>query len=260
MTVTVSGRILRANGEPVRLQGAGKSLVGTMLVGTDIPCELHIEEETFSVTLETDTDGSFADTLKFGALATSAVEVALLPYVLHDGEGARIQVERCATADGRVRSVPGGWIVSTDPMPPLDAVRELLASNQYLRNAVRDFNNALLDAMNAPVFLYRTFESSARAIVNHEGQLQERDWRRFREATLTLREDIEATQRLSEQHRHGYLAGFTPQEHLEMMSDARSALLRTIRFLLEMPVTPADDDQTFPSESGPPARRRTVKG
>jgi hypothetical protein len=197
---------------------------------------------TFSVTLETDTDGSFADTFKFGALARSAVEVALLPYVLHDGGGARIQVEQCAIDDGRVRSMPGGWIVSTDPVPPVDAVRELLASNQYLRNAVRDFNNALLDASNAPVFLYRAFESAARAIGNHDGQLQERDWCRFREATLTSREEIEVTQRLSEQHRHGYLAGFTPQEHLEMMSDTRSVLLRAIRFLLGMPVVPADKD------------------
>jgi hypothetical protein len=226
--VVVEGSLSQANGTAVGLT----LRVEGISVPSGMVYRLEVDRSRFSVEFEASSNGSESSLFSLAQLTTHVVEAAVLPNVLMEGVGVRIRPELCRLS-GREVPIPVPWVASGSSNVPLETVADVMGRYPMFRYAVRDFNEALAVSENAPLFLYRALETTARAILDHEGEITSREWDRFHQRLRTSKAEFGLLQRINESHRHGDHAEFTPQQQVAMMAAIQRVLWSALRILAE---------------------------
>lgn len=107
----------------------------------------------------------------------------------------------------------------------------LMGTHWEFRDAMRDFNQVLINPDDCPLLLYRAIETLAKLISKNWDK--KTDWNTFHDAIGTKREDLEELLKINEQHRHGNRIRFSKEQHINMLETAKYFLSHSIKYLLQ---------------------------
>ena len=161
--------------------------------------------------------------------ARNIVDSVLLTAVLRDGAGLTLTIEFCKIGD-TIGHVPQDYleIIPQLPFDFFDAV-QLMGRNEQVRYALRDYNQGLFSREDSPLYFYRAIETMAKAILEVDDIKNQ--WDVFHSRIGTTRKDMETIEALNG-HRHGEHTPFTAEQHIKMMTEGRTFMLKSLEYLL----------------------------
>lgn len=269
MVLTIYGAIFSQNGiVPANIgssSGKTEAIRKDAGIQTEISYKWYIAENGDFV-IELYNVDNIADTLDSNPknvqdllrVAVGIIESVLLMRVTVDGIGLLYIIKSVKRPDGTIMTLPPASVIKETYAVPFDLHKLIgpdgFGRNIRLRNAVKDFNWALLDRDSAPFFLYREIETLAKMVLMDLEYIHQSQWEEFYDkikASAKEREVVETTikKRYGRYSRHGTYYYYKPVEFAKMLIVGRVILTKTIAYcnLLKEGCT-IDDADSFLSQ------------
>ncbi|MDE1768319.1 MAG: hypothetical protein KGH62_03040 [Candidatus Micrarchaeota archaeon] len=165
------------------------------------------------------------------------VEAAILTQILKNGTGVTYALESCRKADNSgIFAIPD---TIKEPKAIFDENKlvNLIGANISVRWTIRDFNNGLINREDCPFLFYRAIETIAKEIIKKQTKLEKLDWDEFHKQIGTTSNDMKLVWEISREHRHGRHMAFNTDQHIQMMTETKTILIKAIQHILKQPNT-----------------------
>ena len=166
--------------------------------------------------------------------AMNVINNTVLSIVAEQGIGLSPTIGYCKMQSGEIKPfVPAA--VRPDKTLNGDNIRAMMGSVPAFRDAVADYNRALLHTEDCPFFFYRFIETLARVVCNKgaDDRVAREDWDKFHSKLGTSRSDLAILMELAGKHRHGNRVVFDSEQQQAMMRTARLFMLAFVEWYVQ---------------------------